>query len=612
MTVQKIENLDVDVTLPPSIASLEAEQKIVNCQGGSPKATFRRFAAEATVAAQPNIQTLEMRLKTGNLQETLCANHVKGEDLLHQAIIENSPVVVQFLVSHGVNLNAPDANGKAPLIVAIEKEYSNIADMLIQAKANLEIRRQSDNYSPLEIAISMNNNYIATQLLFANANPNSGRPGQPNLLALALNKGVAMCPIADLLLDKGADVNGGNTKASSPLFQAFNLPEPQRTTMVDKFLEKNVDSNRVLENQRTVFSAIVEATAGDANSAALIRKFCNKGANVHTVDAQGKCALDFAANKPVIIAVLNDFRTDIKYLNEQLNLAVDQRNQTLVQKWLGRGANINNKDQNSQTCLYRAFTSGDMSFSQFLINNKASIEQSNLKPLSEIIEKQVFSGQTLLDAAEFYLVNKAVSANSVDQSGRPLISVAVMIGNLELVKKLVSHGALVEPDKKINDMTPLQLAIQFNNEPIAKFLIESSANVNAGVDGSRVIVQVLQKPMTNLIPLLLEKKVQLDFGHNWPTQNPLAFVVRQGNLTMMKKFIENGAKVNYGKPSILIVALWAGNPSTEVIEYLLQNGVNVDEKDTQGKSPMWHAIQKGRQDIVALLLKYGANHEDIG
>jgi len=73
MTVQKIENLDVDVTLPPSIASLEAEQKIVNCQGGSPKATFRRFAAEATVAA--NIQTLEMRLKTGNLQETLCANH---------------------------------------------------------------------------------------------------------------------------------------------------------------------------------------------------------------------------------------------------------------------------------------------------------------------------------------------------------------------------------------------------------------------------------------------------------------------------------------------------------------------------------------------------------
>lgn len=85
MTVQKIENLDVDVTLPPSIASLEAEQKIVNCQGGSPKATFRRFAAEATVAAQPNIQTLRPLRKASIPRSNGCLATFFRHLLLHSA-----------------------------------------------------------------------------------------------------------------------------------------------------------------------------------------------------------------------------------------------------------------------------------------------------------------------------------------------------------------------------------------------------------------------------------------------------------------------------------------------------------------------------------------------
>ncbi len=546
-----------------------------------------------------------------NIQQARCAAAVDNRTLLHQAISENNTEAVRFLVAHGVDINALDADGNTPLIAALEKNMPHIAEILINAKANLDQRRKKDSFSPLEIAISLDSP-VATLLLNAGANPNSGRPDAPGLLVQALEK--RRIDLASLLIQKGAEVNVGHSKATNPLYQAYILNDPSRTQMVRELLQKSADPNRKLDNQATVFCSIIEHTAANQRNVSytnLIREFCEKGADVHARNACGQDSISLANNRSDILGILNDYRKDVPFLNQQLNEAVRLKQRDVVQKWCSKGAYINNLDQNGQTNLHRIYMQGDTDFAQFLVEHGADISKSRLPPLAEVIEKQMFQGGTLLNVAEFCLRNRAVTPNDLDQFGRPLISIAVMVGNLDLVQLMIRHKANVEPAQKINGMSPLMLALKFNNEQIAKFLIENNANVNAVHDGKSVIIHVMEKNMNALIPLLLNREVKLNVGDKWEN-NPLSYAVHSGDFSRMKELKEKGADVNYqlgNRMTALFIAV--DNHRSNCVEYLLQNGARHDLKDHHHHSPMWLAIQQGFQDIVALLLKYGANHEDI-
>lgn len=613
MVIKEInQNNDSPVILPIEALPIHAEALTQASEKSGNRSTMRMV--KHAMIAQPNIQPLDVQLKTGYLQKALLSNEIKANDLLHQAILENATVVVQFLVEHGVDINSPNSNGNTPLIVAIERNAISIVEILIKAKANLEIRRKQDSFSPLEIAIAMNSP-IADQLLNAGANPNSGRPGATGLLAQAISK--QNSNLVNLLIQKGAEVNVGDTKISNPLYQAFLAPESFRTQIIGQLLQKGVDSNRMLENQMTVLSHIVEraSTQPSPTDINLIKQICAKGADVHAKSGSGRSALEIAiaSGRNDILTVLNEYRKDILYLNEQLNLAVQSKQTVLVQKWLSKGADINNKDLNGQTNLYRVFMQGDHTFAQVLVDKGANIAQSNLPSLPEIIEKQIFQGPALLAMSDFYLRNRTVSPDALDQFGRPLISIAVMVGNLDLVQLLINHKANVEPAQKINGKSPLLLALQFNNAQIAKLLIENGANINAIYEGKSVLMNVLDRTMSILVPLLLERGVQLNTGINH-SNNPLAYAINAGNFNLMKDLIAKGADVNYvlsdAKQTALFIAI--NRNRTNCVEYLLQNGARHDVKDCWSHSPMWYAIQVGAQESVALLLKHGANHEEIG
>ncbi len=574
--------------------------------------------AKDNSSAKPNNRGAMRMMKQAacaqpNIQKVLCLPEVQNSELLHQAISENNIEAVRFLIGHGVNINALNANGNTPLITALEKNFTQIAEILINAKADLELRRK-DSFSPLEIAISLDSP-IATQLLNAGANPNSGRAGAPSPLTMALER--KKIDLASLLIQKGAEINVGNSRASNPLYQAFLLNEPARSQMITQLLQKSADPNRKLENQMTVFCAIIEQAANQQNpsNATLIQQLCAKGADVHAKNASGQDALSIATakNRNDIMAILNEYRKDVPFLNQQLNEAVRLKQREEVKKWLSKGANINNFDLSGQTNLYRIYMQGDTDFAQFLVDQGANIAQSKLPALAEIIEKQMFQGPTLLNVTEFCLRNGAVKPNDLDQYNRPLISIAVMMGNLDLVQLMIKYKASVEPAQKINGMSPLLLALKFNNEPITKLLIENGANVNAIHEEKGVMIHIMEKSMIALIPLLLGRGVQLNVG-NTSANNPLAYAIHsRGDFNIMKQLIEKGADVNYKLQNGQTALFFAINAhKTNCVEYLLQNGSKHDIKDNQRHSPMWHAIQYGFQDIVTLLLKHGANHEDIG
>ncbi len=564
------------------------------------EAKYNNRAAQRMVKCAVNLQ--------GNIQ-ALSAERCDANKLLHQAVDENAHGVVSFLIEHGVDINSTDSNGKTPLIVSIEKGYNSIADLLIAKKANLEITRKSDGVKALEIAISMKNESMAVQLVDAGADVNASALNNSNLLAQAICN--RMFNLSRLLMEKGAKIDVGLTPESNPLYLSFLSSEPQRNELVKLLLAKGANPNYLLANQSTVFLLITEKSTNNAQDLQIIRLLCNSKGDLYAKNGSGQSPLTIAmqSNKGPILQILNEFRTDLPYVNEQLNLAVKSKDRAAVLKWIAKKADINNRDLDKHTNLYRMIMLGDHDFAQFLIANGAGIEKQELPTISDMIQKQIFTGPTLINMVDFYLRN-GYSPNEADQFGRLPIFTSVMVGNLDLVNLLINHKVHVEPPTKIEGMTPLMMAIHFKKEAIANALIEAGANINFVNADTKISILALSlhEQLYSLAETLLNRGGQPNVGDN-NSNTPLAIAERQGNLGFVKKLILKGADVNrnLGQTNILCEAVSHGN--YEIIKCLLESGANPNP--TIKPAPMSIAIKSGRQDLVELLLTHGANHERI-
>lgn len=81
-----------------------------------------------------------------------------------------------------------------------------------------------------------------------------------------------------------------------------------------------------------------------------------------------------------------------------------------------------------------------------------------------------------------------------------------------------------------------------------------------------------------------------------------------GNVEEIKKLIEKGGLMNqvYYWGNALHYALLYKN-TQDVAEFLIQNGVNFDDKDTQGFTPLIHACYNQYENIVDMLLDRNVN-----
>lgn len=91
---------------------------------------------------------------------------------LHEACSRGDLDGVHALVKSGADINALDAKGATPLMIAVERDNIQIVDLLLGMKARPDFVRTSEK-SPLGLAIDKGNIEIARLLLDNNADPNT-------------------------------------------------------------------------------------------------------------------------------------------------------------------------------------------------------------------------------------------------------------------------------------------------------------------------------------------------------------------------------------------------------------------------------------------------------
>lgn len=223
-------------------------------------AAFAGAADLFEAAQQGDVATLKRLLAKSSVQ--VDARNADGNTPLLLAVAARQTAAVELLLNAGASLKAQDAAGLTPLHVAVRAGDTALAALLLNRKANI-LARDHQGWTPLQWAIA------ADQL-----------------------------EAAKLLLDRGAAVNVADGSGATPLhWAAANGQIPTLEVLLAKGAAINItddDGDTALH------------WAAAAGQDAAVRFLLARGANPNLKDRQGRTALQVAEEQaqPAVAALL--------------------------------------------------------------------------------------------------------------------------------------------------------------------------------------------------------------------------------------------------------------------------------------------------------------------
>jgi ankyrin repeat protein len=304
-------------------------------------------------------------------------------------------------------------------------------------------------------------------------------------------------------------------------------------------------------------------------------------------DGTGSTALEYAvaASRPSVVRTLLDAkaRVDIRYKNGQTVLheaaakgnreieAIAKSNREIVVALIEAGAPVNAVDDNGNTPLDDAVLHGQADAVAALLAHGAGIEH----------------------------------VHSAD--GRGPLHEAAIKGYARLAQPLYDAGAkLTQRDR--SGQTPLDLALAYKNGPMVSVLLRLGVSKDTAAISAEAMETATLRGRTEIVRLLIDN----GFDVNRPTAAGSTYLndaSLKGQSKIVALLLARGARIEAwsedGEGPLHEAALGG---SAEVTTLLLDHGAAIDAPDREsGATPLMIAASLGRTNVVAVLLRRGAN-----
>lgn len=513
--------------------------------------------------------------------------------------IENTETVIEA-IDLGADVNLGDNLGRTPLSVACRKNNPDIFKILLERGANPNYAN-SYGITPL-MYCAANQGKFLSDLLDAGANPNSVNALGESALTLAVsncNNTIGSTENIGKLLIKGARVDAHSAEINMlstiieracsskviKLFMGAGLYLDEQAGEGEKLLTQAISKGHV-----NAIDMLVTVSAG-------ARRLLNDGEIIHELFDRRKYSLVYSLLKNGADPHAVDANNESLLMKASKNY-----NAELVAFLLQSGVDVNTKGNDGSTALFYAAKNGDADNVKMMLQKGAEInvvDSTGRTPMSMAI------GSKNIDTVKL-LMDKATKYDDLYNLQSTYLIDAVGSGDYEIVRLFIDSGFDPNVSNAQRD-SPLILAIVKSDYNIVRLLIKAGANVDS-VDGSNLtaLQHAVAKGDSGISRLLIESGAKFEsYSQNqWP---PLMMSINSKDLNLVRLLVQSGADVNtkYNKKSSLILAI--EKYDIRIIEYLLSHGANVNEVDASGYTPIMVALNSRKDDVVTLLIKYGAS-----
>ncbi len=209
--------------------------------------------------------------------------------------------------------------------------------------------------------------------------------------------------------------------------------------------------------------------------------------------------------------------------------------------------------------LFDAIRQGDLARVQSLLDADSSIASAKNESGVSAVLSTVYLGRK--DIRDLLLAHGA----------RLELQDAAALGRLDCVKELVGSNSALANSYSSDGFPLVALAAFFGNAPVADFLKEHGADINA-------------------------------IATNGSGYNALTGAVTGGHVEIVKWLLETGVDANYRYgPGYTPLLAAAANGHLEIVKLLLAHGADKSAKSNDGKSAMGLAEERQHTSVAAFL-----------
>ena len=315
-------------------------------------------------------------------------------------------------------------------------------------------------------------------------------------------------------------------------------------------------------------------------NAVLCARLLKSGANPNAQRWNGETTLMIAAGagsveevKLVLDTGLDPNAKESEKGQTALMWAAAEGHPDVVELLIQRGANVNAASKKGFTPLIFATMKNDAATIRHLI--KAGADPNYALPDEDKTKMLVVAGAYHSTDAAIALLDGGANPNVADRTGKTPLHLAAQSGALDLVKKLISKGADLNAKtakaptveefafrRAGGEQTALLLAAKFNHVDVMRALIDAGADVKLkNQDGASLFLAAAGSGHITAAQLAYQYDKDVKAVDNF-------------GFTAMHESMSGTANL-------------ATQPElTELVQYLADIGVPLDEKDSRGRTPI--------------------------
>ncbi len=377
-------------------------------------------------------------------------------------------------------------------------------------------------------------------------------------------------------------------------------------------------------NVDSVFNAIKH------NDINLIQNMINSGFSFEITDTQGRTPLhvsllsghekmaqkllkvthyldqiDSQGNNALHIAVTNGYLKIVKQLitlkvnlntadtlgNPPLHIAVKHDNTQMVETLLQQNVDYKIKNNKNQSAVDIALTR----------NNKKILSLFSDYGIQIRKTKKRFSN---VDQKSLQEITKQTGSL---YKGWPILSVTSLLGEVAMTRQLIKQGANIQQTDS-SGFTALHRAASKGQNGTIKILLENGININAmNNQGKTALFIAAESGFPSTITLLLKAGADSSIilkNHN----SALQVAIESRNQETAQQLInQNLDSTSYFKALIKAIIT---NQQSIYLKMIQRNDI-LDQKDSNGRTVLWHAANHGRLQLVQALIKKGTQQINL-